>query len=378
DASHDAGDRYPQPWCHPETRTKILTDFFDWSSSDDTKSRLLWLYGPAGAGKSAIAQSFCQNLAAEQRLGGSFFFKRGHPSRGRAMKLFPTIAYHLAVVLPEFKVAVVKRVEKDPSVFDKSFSIQLQELIIEPFQHITPARTFVIVIDGLDECEGEHVQQQILRLIGNPVLQSQLPLRFLVASRPEPHIREAFREPLFDGFHWTLNIEKSFDDVRTYLRDEFARIHREHHETMGAVASPWPLQEVVEQLVRKSSGYFIYASTVIKFIDDKRFRPTEGLEIIMGIAEPEFESPFSALDQLYGQILAAVPPRPQLLRILSVIAAKLSLTIPEIEQLLELKPGDVQLALRGLHSVINIPQLGSFTYDRDALTVHHASFLDFL
>ncbi|KAJ7848449.1 hypothetical protein B0H14DRAFT_2356764, partial [Mycena olivaceomarginata] len=118
-ASNDAGDRYPQPRCHPETRTEILADFHDWSSRDDRTSRILWLYGPAGAGKSALAQSFCQKLATEQRLGGSFFFKRGHPSCGRAMMLFPTIAYHLAVLLPEFKCAVVKRVEKDPSIFAK-------------------------------------------------------------------------------------------------------------------------------------------------------------------------------------------------------------------------------------------------------------------
>ncbi|KAJ7848450.1 hypothetical protein B0H14DRAFT_2356750, partial [Mycena olivaceomarginata] len=124
----------------------------------------------------------------------------------------------------------------------------------------------------------------------------------------------------------------------------------------------------------KSSGYFIYASMVIKFIDDKSFRPTEGLEIVMGVAEPDFESPFSELDQLYHQILAAVPPRPQVLRILSVIAVKLFLPIPHIEQLLELKPGDVQLTLRGLHSVVNIPHRLS----SDDLTVHHASFLDFL
>ncbi|KAJ7085062.1 hypothetical protein C8R44DRAFT_651339, partial [Mycena epipterygia] len=374
DASHDAGDRYPQPRCHPETRTEILADFHHWSSSDDPKSRILWLYGPAGAGKSAIAQTFCQKLATEQRLGGSFFFKRGHPSRGHAMKLFPTIAYHLAVVLPEFKCAVVKRVEMDPSIFDKSLLTQLQELIIAPFRDISPTRAFVIVIDGLDECEGEHVQQHMLRFIGNAALQSQLPIRFLGASRPEPHIGDVFREPLFDGFHRALNIQKSFDDVRKYLRDEFARIHREHHETMGTATSPWPSAEVVEHLVRKSSGYFIYASTVIKFIDDKRFRPTEGLEITIGVAEPEFESPFCALDQLYRQILAAVPPRPQLLRILSVISLKLPLRIPHIEQLLQLKPGDVRLTLRGLHAVINVPQQSSL----DDLSVHHASFLDFL
>jgi hypothetical protein len=92
----------------------------------------------------------------------------------------------------------------------------------------------------------------------------------------------------------------------------------------------------------------------------------------MGTAESDSESPYSALDQLYTQILVSVPQtiRPRLLRILTVIAAKFNLGIPHIEQLLQLKPGDVRLTLHGLHSLVNM--------DGDNITVHHALFLDFL
>ncbi|KAJ7466869.1 hypothetical protein FB451DRAFT_400086 [Mycena latifolia] len=55
DASHDAGERYPQPQCHPKTRTQMLDDLHAWSSEPNPKRRILWLHGPAGAGKSAIA-----------------------------------------------------------------------------------------------------------------------------------------------------------------------------------------------------------------------------------------------------------------------------------------------------------------------------------
>jgi hypothetical protein len=144
---------------------------------------------------------------------------------------------------------------------------------------------------------------------------------------------------------------------------------------MVDVPGPWPSNTVVKYLIQKSSGYFIYASTVIKFIDDPDFRPTDRLEIIMGIAEPDGESPLSALDQLYTQILVAVPARSQLLRILSLLSAQLVLPIFQIEQLLGLKPGDVWLALRRVHSVINLPLQST---DVDKLTAHHASFLDFL
>ncbi|KAJ7689257.1 hypothetical protein B0H14DRAFT_2551002 [Mycena olivaceomarginata] len=139
------------------------------------------------------------------------------------------------------------------------------------------------------------------------------------------------------------------------------------------VLNPWPSPQIIQDIVSKSSGYFIYASTIIKFIDDKNFRPTERLAVIRKITEPHFGVPFAALDQLYTQILAQVPARPQLLKILTVIAAHISLPVAHIEQLLKLEPGDVGLALRGLHSVIDVPD-DAYKY----LNVHHASFRDFL
>jgi hypothetical protein len=145
---------------------------------------------------------------------------------------------------------------------------------------------------------------------------------------------------------------------------------------MATVPCPWPAAEVIYELAKKSSGYFIYASTVIKFIDDKDFRPTQRLQVIMGIAEPEpaSESPFSDLNQLYTQMLVNIRQalRPRLLRVLTVYATKWNLKVPHIEQLLELQPGDVQLILRGVHSILKID--GQLQH----VTAHHASFLDFL
>ncbi|KAJ6496824.1 hypothetical protein DFH09DRAFT_945806, partial [Mycena vulgaris] len=379
DATHNSEDRFPQPRCHPETRTMML----DKSNPQKTGTgplrmtkvnSILWLHGPAGSGKSTIAQSFFQKLEEEGRLGASFFFKRGHSSRGHAKRLFATIAYQLALRLPDFDRHISQSMESDPSLVDKSISIQLQKLIVEPCRQSTFTRPLIVVIDGLDECENQNSQQDILCSIGCAVDDQQLPLRILVASRPEPHIHQVFTGVL-NGVHCPLHINQSFKDVRKYLQDEFARIYREHHATMAMVPEPWPSPETIDDLVQISSGHFIYASMVIKFIDDKDFRPTERLEVIMGIKEPDVESPFAALDQLYNQILSKVHARPQLLKILAAISVPLVLFPSEMEQLLELEPGDVLLALRGLHSVIGFYR---FSEPDSQLVVHHASFCDFL
>ncbi|KAJ6482444.1 hypothetical protein C8R45DRAFT_302541 [Mycena sanguinolenta] len=360
----------------------MLHDLEGWSSKTDSKSGVLWLHGPAGAGKSAIAQSLCQKLEAYHRLGASFFFKRGHPSRGLGNKLFPTLAYQLALCKPELKETISRIVEDNPSIVGRSLSTQLRKLIIEPCQAIR--HTLVLIIDGLDECEGKEIQCEILRSIGSAIREGPLPLRVFIASRPEPHIHEIFTSAL-RGIHCSINIEQSFDDVRTYLLDEFARI-REPHETMARIPFPWPAFDTVEYLVQRSSGYFIYASTVIKFIDDGDFRPTERLNVIMGVKEADDESPFATLDGLYTQILSQIRARPRLLQFLTVVAAKFNWPIGCIEQLLELEPGDIRLTLRGLHSVISIEDrdcnLGLEDTDvwssDSSIIVHHASFHDFL
>ncbi|KAJ7678016.1 hypothetical protein DFH06DRAFT_975427 [Mycena polygramma] len=346
----------------------MLEDLYEWSNFG---TNILWLQGPAGAGKSAIAQSFCQRLAAEGRLGASFFFKRGNTSRGSGKRLIPTIA---SLCLPDLKQIISHLVEDDPSILDHNLSTQLQKLVIEPYQHLVWSRPLVVVIDGLDECKDPGIQQEILLSLGGAISERPLPFQLFIASRPEPHIYEIFSGALKD-ISRLLNIQQSFLDVHIYLKDELARVQREHWETMAMVPQPWPSPNILEKLTDKSSGYFVYAATVVRFIDDRDFRPTERLDMIMGIQTTESETPFAALDELYIQILSAVPASKhhQLLEILAVIAAKFNLSGLHTEQLLELQPGDARLILRHLHSVLDIPQNTG-----ERITVHHASFLDFL
>ncbi|KAJ7855194.1 hypothetical protein B0H14DRAFT_3449218 [Mycena olivaceomarginata] len=359
EALYDSADSFPQPRCHPETRTKILDNLYKWAVQNYSRSAcsIRWLYGPAGAGKSAIMQTLCQRLQDDGRLGGSFFFKRGHITRGNAKVLFATLAYQLALHDCRLKGPILQRAVHDPSVVGRGMDVQLRKLMVEPCQSLDDTVPLIFLIDGLDECALKHPST----------------FRFLVASRPEPHIREKLTESSLHGLYDSVNVERSFEDIRLYFRDEFARIHHEHGETMGSIPTPWPSSHILEMLVEKSSGYFIYASTVIKFIDDKNWRPTDQLEAVQNLANDNSCLPFEALDQLYTYILSGVPARSRakLCDILCVIT-NFGLDLRYIEPLLDLKSGDIRLTLRNLHSVLNI---GS---EYEVITVHHASFRDFL
>ncbi|KAF7364354.1 NACHT domain-containing protein [Mycena sanguinolenta] len=378
-ALHDSVESFPQPKCHPDTRTEILRSLHEWSLETDPSSAILWLYGPAGAGKSAIMQTLARELRTDARLGASFFFKRGHATRGDGKTLFTTIAYQLAVSASWLKAPISCVVEEDPSVIARDIETQLRELISEPSQRCNAegdGEPMIIVIDGLDECEGKHIQEEILRALRHATSHYRLPFRFIVASRPEPHICELFEAPFYAGAYCAFNVEQSFEDVRTYLGDEFARIQREHR-TMATIQSPWPAPAILEDLVLKSSGHFIYASTVIKFIDDKNYRPTERLAVVLqdGNDTDAQDSAFDALDQLYMNILSSAPRQAELLPLLCAIA-NFDFHPEMLDRLLGLAEGDARLLLRGLHSVLCIPDEAD--YYSHPISSYHASFFDFL
>ncbi|KAJ7631355.1 hypothetical protein DFH06DRAFT_1284684 [Mycena polygramma] len=192
----------------------MLNTLYQWATKDDS-TPALWLYGPAGAGKSALMQTLCQRLQDADLLGGTFFFKRGHPTRGNGTGLFATLAYQLALHNPSWKPWISEKVEKYPSLVRTSIASQLRELIVKPCRSsIIPRVSQILIIDGLDECDGLTAQQQILHSIRNIFCAQSLPLRIIVASRPEPEIREGFGEHTFQGLHTAVNIEQSFHDVR--------------------------------------------------------------------------------------------------------------------------------------------------------------------
>jgi DNA replication protein DnaC len=73
-ASHNSAERFDPPKCHPKTREAVLKDIMDWIQGLGEVERrhyFMWLYGPAGAGKSAIAQTIAE-LCYELKLPFSF------------------------------------------------------------------------------------------------------------------------------------------------------------------------------------------------------------------------------------------------------------------------------------------------------------------
>lgn len=354
---------------------------------ENSEALIMWLFGPAGSGKSAIAQTLAERCYASGISLASFFFSRSDPSRNHFRSLFATIAYQVVVNFPDSRDIVTRIPEQDPLVLTQSFEIQLTSLIIGPLQQLylagrPPASSdpYLIVIDGLDECADPQVQVGILRSIAKAVKQCRFPLKFLFASRPELHLTTEFNSRTINPILSRLALDDKFlpdKDIRRFLQDECDEIRRTH--PLKRFLSPtWPSTDVIELLVAKSSGQFIYVSTVVKFITSTRRHPDDSLNVILASHPSSGHiSPFVELDTLYANVLSSVADLNKTLTILGflIVCENLYLTMPAyLEDFLMLRAGEAELFVGELASVATIrKQVGS-----EFVTLLHASLGDFI
>ena len=383
------------PKCHPNTRVSFLTRLSNWVKDPESPIDVTWLHGPVGAGKSTIARSLAEILDAEGLLAGSFFFRTD--SRRNSEKLFVvTLAYQIARSMPVALRYITKVVEDDPSVCSRSLQTQFEMLIVDPVAQIEPLLPKLIIIDGLDECADQKARSTILKSIFDNLPRLRGHLKFLIVSRPEYDIQHSFNSAAASHGQHTDTIEllrdlQAYQDIRVYLRGNF---DKQTHPLEVSIAPEWPSDDDIERLVEKSSGLFVYASTVIKYIKGDHDEPQQCLDNIMKLKSTSSD-PHAELDALYLSILTSSKANHTLLvNILSIIILvdqlhdKVNFRLGDqrrsfmqtdrfIGSVLFLGPEDVQLALQDLKPLIHIiplRRISSSTF----IEFWHKSFYDFL
>ncbi|KAI3618322.1 vegetative incompatibility protein het-e-1 [Moniliophthora roreri] len=393
-AAYYAGERRVAgaPRCTPGTRTSVIDIVMSWATNPFTRERILWLNGLAGEGKSAIAQSVAEKCARHphSRLAASFFFSRAHAERSSSMRIFPTIAYQLTNYDSRLKQAILQALQHDTSIPDRSPEDQLKMLIINPIMSLMepagdcPRR--IIMIEALDECDD---YMTILECLVSSLKLFPHLFRLVITSRPERQIQEYFSGFITPGRAKSLSLSQ-FDaraDIRLYLEASFNIIRRRNRGRPGAIpaSGAWPSSDDIRRLVDKSAGLFIYASSIISFVDHWYESPGERLSNLLDndrmMLPSNDDSPYAPLDRLYTHILSAVQEYPAALR--KVLGSVMSLLIPLSRQDLlmllssRIPPAQIAAILDRLYSVLKLPSL-PWDLGSKPIQIYHQSFRDFL
>ena len=392
-AFYDSDNRANPPKCHPNTRLAVINKIIDWANGE-IDTFMLWLYGPAGGGKTAIAQRIAEIFAEHGLLLASFLFFCSDPKRNTMKPLVANIAYRVAFVIPGAREPINAAIEADPLILSYSVEMQLKKLLFKPLRLLVDQGYFsrfsnrlfprLIVIDALDECLDRNSQTNLVQLLSSSVAQYQLPLKFLLVSRPESHIKSAIAIAGKQSAVSHLELNNDFlpdEDIRCFLTDKFREI-KTCHPFRSGIPSLWPSKQQMDTLIRKASGQFIYASLAVHFINSTCNSPMRQLDIVLELRPPiNNDLPFAELDSLYTYILSGTKSLDLVLDILGLYDVLIKIEDYEedwcilefVEFVLGLEDRDVCIYLSPLNSLFEVqPE------DYPEIFFHCSSFMDFL
>jgi len=294
--------------CTPGTRVRILGNITRWANDTSSESQTVyWLFGPAGSGKTTIAYTtarrfeFAGDADDTTILGGNFFCSRLFEETQRANPIVRTIVYHLALKCKPFADALSHSGRFE--TIHQNVRSQLEGLLIGPWNECKAVRLadpslpahYLIVIDALDEIDGKggsEFLRDLLNVINEHRLQG---LKFFATSRPDPALvthLESFENKQFYRLE-QVPIEEADADIATYLKTSLP---------------DFAFRPEMEKVVVQAAGLFIYAATVVKYLEDYELPEQEEI-----LAKLQVSSDFAILktslegttllDHLYLQIL---------------------------------------------------------------------------
>jgi NACHT domain len=387
------------------TRTDIINQIHDWIGQcfngeseisvsaglvDTTdNSRIFWINGSAGTGKTTIAYTVAKACSEKNILGASFFCSRDDAACSNPKLIFTTIAYQLGCFCHSFADEVTRVLKSHPDIGYSDLSYQLEQLIVNPL--LTVGESFppcVVVIDALDECKDDRTTSLVLASLSRHVDLLSL-LKIIITSRPERNITAGFESNALNAatrrfvLH-EVRLGVVQNDIKKYLATELATVRKFYH-----LQGSWPSMTDIEALSYLSSGLFIFAATSVKFIGDANYNDPAGqlATLLEGTTVMEGSSPHRHLDELYMQVLNQAYPDISLdlagrlkLVLGSIILLQDPLSARDLERLLNMNSenmesnyGPVQTTLIRVHSVIILPE-----DDTQVIRLLHPSFFDFI
>lgn len=316
---------YVQP-CMAGTRSWIIDTILSWLDNGALPN-ILWLSGSPGAGKSAIASTLVSLLEGRSRLGSSFFCKRGDANLSDPSAFWRTVAFDLAQSDSFIAKRLVENLEArrvDPGRPDiqSHFEHLIEDPLAESRRRRMEAlnaldndidvdnkdskttrekltlRPPVVVLDALDECGSDTSQSAQRQTLMNTITKwadLHPSFRLIITSRDE-RITRAFRNVCYHIVLESSNLVRpeATRDIQTFFEQRFTDIVDQY----DSLPSSWPGSSIIGQLTQRAAGLFIWAETVIRFLEQGFVK--EQLDLILAGA---FDGERNSIDQLYRQII---------------------------------------------------------------------------
>jgi hypothetical protein len=359
---------------------------------DYRKKDALWLHGDAGSGKSAVAQIVGEYADQRGVLGAAAFISRSKKLND-STRIVTSISLQLARHNEAYERVVTKVIQDNPSILNITANkrTQFKELVLEPFSLLEKKSTIrkktLIILDGLDEIDGKLAQSDLIDLIAETLHPSHnSPFIWLLCSRPELHLQDAFRQYETQILHQStkthLDADDDHEDIERFFLEKLRHLKENYSSCFASDTNQ--LGETADFLSHVKSSPFLYASTIVRFIGDPNVsNPARQLEAVVDLVKrPPLLSlsgnNYTPIDMLYLYILQTIPPGDELkvLRLLGALTVSTPIPVLYLAAMFCVPKDIFYSILRPLHPVLLVPD--EFSYESEALRFYHVSFPDLL
>jgi hypothetical protein len=235
-------------------RKWIIDAIEQWRNAADQGSRLFWITGDPGVGKSAFA-AHLTHFGRDRVIAAQFveWDKMDHRHADRVVR---SIAFQLATRLPDYRKLLLTLPEI--AELDRKDQAELFDyLLTNPLRSVIQGGRdrYLIVIDALDEAD-EAGHNSLVEILARHTPRLPDWIGLIVTSRPE----SAVKTPLqgLKPFVLDTRSEANRDDLRDYLRHELAPQLQDRTDAAA----------LVEEILEKSEGVFLY---IERFCLDVRY-----------------------------------------------------------------------------------------------------------
>jgi hypothetical protein len=219
-----------------------------WFKSSDQQSKVFWITGLPGIGKSAIASWLCEN---RREISAVHFCEYGNQTTGLD-KLIKSLAYQLSTQLPDYShilqtidLQETFKTYSDPKTL---FSI----LITKPLNKISPPdHPVTILIDALDEASNDG-RNELAGLIVTEFEKTPKWLKLIITSRPDHEVMVPLQK--LSPFIIDASCEENINDIKDYLQVELLPFLNEFEMSRK--------DEIVDVIATKSEGVFLYIKCI--------------------------------------------------------------------------------------------------------------------
>jgi hypothetical protein len=224
--------------------------FQSWLEVSNPSARMYWIHAQPATGKTVLSGHVITQLQESGRDCSYYFFKHGQKGKNTLSALLRSLAFQMALMHPAVRKELASMQEFNVT-FDKDDERAIwRKLFTGTILKVALERPQYWIIDALDECVDPSKLFPLLSRI-----ESKFPVQLFITSRPWPEFERQFarlgRQVVID----TIPVEDTTHDIRLFFEENVDTLPVENEVDR---------LHLVEKLVKKSTGCFLWARLVLQ------------------------------------------------------------------------------------------------------------------